>query len=70
MYGATGVVVGANDRPNCARHPELIDLSRKAFQMLAPLNTGKVSGVRVTPIGTIIPDISRKDIDARTFESL
>ena len=51
MQGAsTGVVIRANDRPNCTRYPNLIDLSASVFQTFAPLSTGKVSGLAVTPI--------------------
>ncbi|GAB0174887.1 MAG: hypothetical protein HHAS10_07660 [Candidatus Altimarinota bacterium] len=50
--GNTGVVVELNDRPNCSRYPEVIDLSRRAFQVFAPLSAGRVEALNVTPIGT------------------
>ena len=53
--GSTGIVVSANDRPNCSRYPEVIDLSREAFRTLAPLSTGRIAGVSVTPIGPTVP---------------
>lgn len=34
----TGIVVGLDDRPNCNRHAESIDLSSSAFSVLAPLS--------------------------------
>lgn len=37
-YGGTGIVVEANDRPNCSKYPNVIDLSREAFRFLAPLS--------------------------------
>ncbi len=50
-YGGTGIVVEANDRPNCSKYPNVIDLSREAFRTLAPLSVGRISPVSVTPIG-------------------
>lgn len=35
--GNTGMTVLANDRPNCTRYPNLVDLSRSAFESFAPL---------------------------------
>lgn len=35
--GNTGIVVKANDRPNCRKYPDVIDLSREAFRFLAPV---------------------------------
>ncbi len=32
------VVVKANDRPNCAKHPDIADLTTTAFRALAPLS--------------------------------
>ena len=49
--GSVGIVVDANDRPSCARYPQVIDLSREAFRTLAPLSVGRLSSVSVTPIG-------------------
>jgi hypothetical protein len=38
------VIVKNNDRPNCQLHPDIVDLSTNAFQSLAPLSRGKITG--------------------------
>ena len=50
--GSTGIVVSANDRPNCRKYPDVIDLSREAFRVLSPLGVGRISGISVTSIGS------------------
>ncbi len=42
--GDSGVIVKVNDRPNCAKHPDIIDLTRTAFTTLAPLSKGRLDG--------------------------
>ncbi len=59
-----------NDRPNCDRHPELIDLSKKAFTLLSPIEIGKISNISVTPIGSAPVGLIRKDIPSNIFQSL
>ncbi len=49
--GWTWVVVKANDRPNCNRYPNVIDLSRDAFALLAPTSAWRIGEVQVTDIG-------------------
>ncbi len=36
-HGNTGVVVDLNDRPNCSRFPQIVDLSTVAFKKFSPL---------------------------------
>ncbi len=43
-YGGKSVIVKANDRPNCAKHPDIVDLTTTAFRTLAPLSSGKLAG--------------------------
>lgn len=43
-YGPRSVIVKANDRPNCTKHPDIVDLSTAAFQSLAPLSKGRLAG--------------------------
>lgn len=38
------VMVKANDRPNCDKHPDIADLTTTAFKSLAPLSKGRLSG--------------------------
>lgn len=42
--GSKSVVVKVNDRPNCSRHPDIVDLTTTAFRSLAPLSKGRLSG--------------------------
>lgn len=42
-YGSTGIVLDANDRPNCSRYPDVIDISRDAFERFAPLSRGRLA---------------------------
>lgn len=36
--GSKSVVVKVNDRPNCSKHPDIVDLTTTAFRSLAPLS--------------------------------
>lgn len=49
-YGSTGVVLDANDRPNCSRNSDVIDISRDAFQLFAPLSKGRLPDIQVTTL--------------------
>lgn len=60
--GGKSVVVKANDRPNCAAHPDIVDLSKIAFETLAPLSRGRLSG-SFEPLGTA-PSGYRKEFVA------
>lgn len=42
--GTKSVVVKVNDRPSCSKHPDIVDLTTSAFQALAPLSKGRLSG--------------------------
>ena len=43
----TWVVLTINDRPNCTRHPNTLDLSKIAFSSFAPLSTGRIDGISI-----------------------
>lgn len=49
---STGVVVTLNDRPNCRKYPDVIDLSRIAFEPFASFSKGRVTDVSVVSFGT------------------
>jgi hypothetical protein len=51
----SAVVVEVNDRPNCKKHPYVIDLSPTAFVALSPLSVGRIPTVAYTPIRTPVP---------------
>lgn len=61
--GSKSVVVKANDRPNCTVHPDIVDLSKIAFEALAPLSKGRLSG-SFEPLG-ITPAGYRKELVAQ-----
>lgn len=42
--GTKSVVVKVNDRPSCSKHPDIVDLTTSAFQALAPLSKGRLTG--------------------------
>lgn len=42
--GSKSVIVKANDRPSCSKHPDIVDLTTAAFRSLAPLSKGRLSG--------------------------
>jgi len=44
VSGEKSVVVKNNDRPNCTKHPKMVDLSTVAFTQLAPLTKGRLTG--------------------------
>lgn len=49
--GKKGIVVDANDRPNCSRSADSMDLSPSAFQVFSPLDVGRIANLSVTTIG-------------------
>jgi uncharacterized protein YkwD len=55
----TGVVVKANDRPNCARYPDVIDFS-----------LGRVADVQVTDIGTTSFEQAKWFVSKTSFSHL
>jgi hypothetical protein len=65
-----GIVINANDRPNCNRYPNVIDLSREAFRILAPLESGRISGVQVTPLGAVPSSTKKWFLAKNSFEHL
>lgn len=70
-YGNTGMVVKANDRPNCSKHPQVIDLTTEAFATLAPLSKGRLYDLSVSPLGVSLPEwYVKRFLDSDTFSSL
>jgi uncharacterized protein YkwD len=68
--GGTGIVVDANDRPNCNSHPQVIDLSREAFRIFAPFSVGRISDVSVTTLGPSPTDRVKWFLPRNAFEHL
>ncbi len=70
QYGNTGVVVTANDRPNCNRYPDVIDFSRSAFEVFSPIDTGRISNVSITNIGTNTGNFIKRNFAWDIFSDL
>lgn len=68
--GWVWVVVKSNDRPNCNRYPNVIDLSRDAFRILAPTSTWRIPEVGVTDIGIAPSDVSKWFLSKDIFSHL
>lgn len=68
-YGDTGVIVKANDRPNCTKHPDIVDLTRTGFTTMAPLSRGRLAG-SVNPLGTVSTDLVKEYISPDYFETV
>lgn len=64
-----GIVVKANDRPNCTKYPNIIDLSREAFRVLGSLTFWRIADISVTPIGWA-PASAKWFFSADTFSHL
>lgn len=47
------VTLKVNDRPNCARYPDLIDVTKRVFLLFAPTSRGKIPGGEITTLGTL-----------------
>ncbi|MBP6981407.1 hypothetical protein KBB25_01380 [Candidatus Gracilibacteria bacterium] len=68
---STGVVVRANDRPNCKKYPNLIDLSQSAFQLFSPVASGKIPNIAVDILAPVGNDNQMKGfIPTSSFSSL
>lgn len=50
---STGVLVRVNDRPNCKRYPNVLDLTSKVFSLFAPLSAGRSSGIQMDTLDTL-----------------
>ena len=48
--GGTGIVATIDDRPNCSKYPNLVDLSRTVFQVFSPTRVGNISDVFLTSV--------------------
>ncbi len=65
--GMTWMVVNLNDRPNCNRFPDVIDLSKSAFQIFSPLSVGRFTDINATLIGENSFHFGKKSFSSDTF---
>lgn len=70
QYQSTWAVVTLNDRPNCRRYADTIDLTTQAFSLFAPTRQGRITDVSVTPIGNTFSKVVKKDFPLNIFSSL
>ncbi len=68
-YRTTGVIVKVNDRPNCSKHPDIVDLTKTAFSTLAPLSKGRLKGSFV-PLGKVSNNIVKEYLPMNYFANL
>jgi rare lipoprotein A (peptidoglycan hydrolase) len=67
--GDTGVIVKANDRPNCAKHPDIVDLTTTGFSTLAPISRGRLTG-SVNALGTVPDDLAKEFLPREYFSEI
>lgn len=63
-------MVTVNDRPNCSRYPDIIDLSRRAFEVFAPTSVGRITEVNLTLLGKNVNSFPKKNFRENTFANL
>lgn len=66
----TGMVVVLDDRPNCKRHINSIDLSSSVFMNFAPIETGRISDISAVPLGINVGKFIKRNISQEEFSSL
>lgn len=68
-YADTGIIVKANDRPNCAKHADIVDLTRTGFTTLAPVSRGRISG-SVNNLGAVANGTTKEYLSQDFFSAL
>jgi Lytic transglycolase/Cysteine-rich secretory protein family len=68
-YWEDAVIVTVNDRPNCEKHPSIVDLSKQAFSHLADSRAGKLAG-DFRRLGSVPKDYAKSLFPGTTFEKL
>jgi len=64
------MVVTVNDRPSCSRYPNIIDLSKIAFQELASTSAGRIQDVTLALLGKNIGSFPKKTFYEDSFANL
>jgi Cysteine-rich secretory protein family/Lytic transglycolase len=68
--GWTWSVITINDRPNCARFPTVIDLSKIAFQKFARLEKGRIPEIWFQVLGPKSSEEPKKEFSKNQFAHL
>ncbi len=69
INGKKSVIVKNNDRPNCVKHPNLVDLTKTSFSTIGKLSTGKLSGSFVG-LGNVSKGYIKRYLAKDTFGEL
>lgn len=69
MYNNTSVIVKNNDRTNCSKQADTLDLSTSAFNVFAPLSKWVLRGATYRDLGAF-GNITKHPIAADTFKDL
>ena len=68
-FGEISTTIKINDRPNCAKHADIIDLTRTAFTTLAPLSKGRLAGSFIT-LGVLPSEVTKEYLSTDFFAPL
>lgn len=63
------VIVKNNDRPNCVKHPDIIDLTTTSFSVIGNLSSGRLHGSFVS-LGNTSKNYIKRYLANDTFENL
>lgn len=63
------VVLKANDRPNCRKHPDLIDVSKYVFWLFAPISRGRFWDGVIEDLGTLPIGYEKRYLPHDAFRS-
>ena len=63
------VIVKTNDRPNCTKYPNLVDLSKTAFGSIGKVSKGKIPGSTIS-LGSVSKGYVKTYLDTDTFQDL
>lgn len=69
INGNKSIVVKNDDRPNCAKHPDLIDLTKTGFSSIGTLASGRLHGSFVS-LGSATKTYAKRFVATNTFDSL
>ena len=70
QWWQTGAVVTINDRPNCSKNSESIDLSKSVFELFAPISRWRISDMNVSMIGKNELNFPKKVFENTVFSPL
>ena len=69
INGEKSVIVKNNDRPNCVKHPNLVDLTKTSFSTIGKISSGKLAGSFVG-LGNVSKGYVKRYLAKDTFGEL